>query len=154
MAKLSSLRVNASAIADGEWMEVGPADNRFEIKTRGMTAAYRDGLSALRREAARTANRGLRPGDVPTTPDSLPPSLDDSCQGQALVQFCTLDVRGLDHEEGKPVTAAELKGMLLNREEYPWLIVLALQAAQSVGAVRVTEAEDAAKNSAAGSAGI
>lgn len=153
MAKLSAFKLNAAAISDGEWITVGVGADTFEIKTRGFTSRYRDALNSLRRDAARKANRGLVPGATPFTPDSLPPTLDDLCQGEALAQYCVLDVRGLQQDDGTPVSIEDFRQMLTDRDSYVSLLVLALNAASSVGQARTEEAQAAAKNSGTGFAG-
>ncbi len=153
MAKLSAFRLDAAAISDGEWITVGVGGDTFEIRTRGFTARYRDALNALRRDAARKANRGLVPGAIPFSPDNLPPTVDDACQGEALAQHCILDVRGLQQDDGTAVTADDFRAMLTDRDSYVALLVLALNAASSVGQARTEEAQEAAKNSVAGFAG-
>lgn len=152
MASLSAFRANVTAINDGEWVEVNPEDP-FEIKTRGFTPRYRDKLSALRREAARKANRGLQPGQVPFSADALPPTADDLCQGQALADEVFLDVRGLTHQGGAVVTADEFKDMLRNTAEFSSLLILAMSAAMSVHADREDETKAAVGNSQPASAG-
>lgn len=153
MAKLSGFRINASAVERGEWVKVGNGDLEFEIQTRGYHPRYRDALNTLKRDAARRANRGLQVGQIPYTPDSLPPTMDDACQGRALAEHCIIDVRGLTHDDDSPVTADQFREMIQDREQYLILLILAINAAGSVGAVRAEETEAAIKNSAPASAG-
>ncbi len=153
MANLSSFRANLANITDGEWVSVNPEDP-FEIKTRGFTAKYRDALNELRRTAARKANRNLQPGQTPYTQDSLPPTVDDLCQGQALAAEAFLDVRGLTHSGGTAVTADEFRDMLRNAAEYSVLLILAVGAAFRVHSEREEEVVAAKGNSSPVSAGI
>jgi hypothetical protein len=111
MADLQAFTMDRDAIRAGEWVPVGTGDDQFEIKTRGFTQAYRDGLNRIRREAARDLNRKLKPGESFYQPDALPPSLDDKCQGQALADHCVLDVRGLNNG-GTPVTVDQFRELI------------------------------------------
>jgi hypothetical protein len=147
MAKLNAYTTNTRVVNDGEWVEVGAEPNTFKIKTRGFTRRYRTRLNELRREAARTANRTLRPGEIPFTTDNLPPNEEDRCQGVAIAEEAFLDVKDLDGDNG-PVTADEFKDMLANPEKYSALIVLAIGAAGRVHSGREEEAKDAEGNSA------
>jgi hypothetical protein len=146
MATLNAYKTNTRVVNDGEWVDVGAEPNTFRIRTRGFTRRYRDKLNALRREAARTANRSLRPGELPFTVDNLPPNDEDRCQGIAISEEAFLDVSGLDNA-GQPVSADEFRAMLCNPEEYSALIVLAIGAASRVHAGREDEAKDAEGNS-------
>jgi hypothetical protein len=153
MASLVALRSNVSAIQDGDWVPVNP-DDPFDIKVRGFTPRYRDKLNALRREAARKANRGLPPGQMLFSVDALPPTIDDLCQGQALASEVFLDVRGLTHTPGGPaVTADEFRDMLRNSAEFSAVLMLTLNAAMVVHASREDETAAAVGNSQPASAG-
>ncbi len=153
MADLKAFYQSSRAIQDGEWVTVGFDDaNQFRIRLRGFTAKYRDALDTLRRKAARQANRGQRPGDVIYQPDSLPPSLDDKCQGEALAAHCILDVDGLIDKNDQVVSVAQFRDMLVD-EEYRALLVLALNAAFRVGQDMQEDADAAVKNSVPVSAG-
>ena len=143
MAKLSTFIRDPARIAQGETVAVGSADDPFFLLTRGFSAAYRDMLQRLRLQAAREQNRNLQPGQVPTSPDLLPPSVDDRCQAQALIEHCLIDVQGLDHGDGSPVTIDQLRAML---PDNPALLSLAIGAAGRVGAQRAEQQEAATGN--------
>jgi hypothetical protein len=146
MADVNTYTVDKSAIRGGEWVSVGTPPQDFEIRTRGFTPAYRDGLNSLRRHASRELNRKLRPGDVFYTPDTLPPTVDDQCQGQALADHCVLDVRGLT-SGGEPVTGDQFRDLLREPEGRQGLLILAIGAAATVGNSRQAEREEAEGNS-------
>jgi hypothetical protein len=145
MPDISSCTADRDVMRSGEWVPVGTGDDRFEIRTRGFTQAYRDGLNRLRREAARELNRKLKSTDLPHTPEMLPPSVDDRCQGQALADYCVIDVRGLTNG-GQPVSADEFKALLRDPEGRQALVVFALQAAIEVGRARTEQKEIAEGN--------
>jgi hypothetical protein len=152
MAKLGSFTMDREAIRSGEWIAVGTGEDQFEIKTRGFTQAYRDGLNRIRREAARELNRRLKPGESFYQPDALPPSIDDQCQGQALADHCLLDVRGLyngkDAENNPvPLGVEQFKELIRDPEGRQGLLILAIGAASRVGADRLAERETAEGNS-------
>ncbi|MFW7267541.1 hypothetical protein ACMAUO_06165 [Gluconacetobacter sp. Hr-1-5] len=147
MARLSSFTRNTDAVAQGTPVTVGPEGETFVVLTRGMGDAYADRLWALRRAAAFRYNVNLLPQQSPVTPETLPPSEDDRCQAQALTEKCLMGIDGLTHDdEGKvPVTLDEFNELIKHRENR-WLLVLALQAASSVGRVQKQVIEDAGKN--------
>ncbi|MFT8483337.1 MAG: hypothetical protein ABF689_10075 [Gluconobacter cerinus] len=145
MAKLSAFSRDRNKVSQGEKIEVGPEGNTFFITTRGFTPAYRDTLYALRSAEARELNRAVRAGANFYTPDSLPPTNDDLCQGKALAQECVLDVDGLEGDDGHNLTADEFRD-LLSSGESPVLISLSMMAAGRVGSDRVEQAKAAEGN--------
>lgn len=145
MPKLSDFIPDTSAVTGGEAITVGPVGKSFEITTRGFTPAYRDRLSALRREAARTLNRTLQPGAAPYRPDTLPPTVEDKCLGQALAEECIQGVAGLDGDDGQPVTIDQFRALLTSGDA-PFLTALAVGAASRVGENRAEEAKAAEGN--------
>lgn len=154
MAKLTSLRRNAERVNTGDWVTVGfEADDTFEIKTRGQTERFLYRYGELQRNAAREANRGLQPGQIPWTPDALPSPLSNRALGQAIHDEAFLDVRGLDGENG-PVTADEFRKFLLQPLDYAALIGLAYGAMLRIHDERKEEAAAAVGNSAPVSAGV
>lgn len=142
MPDVSVFTRNASAIAQGEKIAVGAADDPFFVTTRGFSPAYRDGLARLRLKAARELNRNILPGQMPTGPDMLPPSVDDRCQAEALIEHCLIDVDGLT-SGGRPVSFDDFKAML---PDNPALLALAIGAASRVGADRAKQIEEASGN--------
>lgn len=139
MAKLSSFTRDSAKISDGDRVEVGFGEDKFHITTRGFTPAYRDRLFDLKREAARRLNRDLKPGAIGYLPDTLPPSEDDKCQGQAVAEECVLGVEGLDGDDGQPLGVETFRS-LLSSGVHPALISLAIAAAGRVGSQREAEA--------------
>lgn len=146
MADLSSFTMDRDAIRGGDWITVGTGDNQFEIRTRGFTPKYRDELNRMRREKARELNQKIKPGMSFYTPDTLPPTVDDKLQGEALADHCVLDVRGLNNG-GVPVTADQFKALLRDPEGRQGLLILAIGAASQVGATKQAEREEAEGNS-------
>jgi hypothetical protein len=152
MANLSALTLDRDAVRHGDWVEVGAGENVFEIRTRGITQAYRDGLNRLRLTAVRELNRNNKPGQPFYTPELLPPSVDDRCIGQALAEHCVIDVRGLydgKDENGQPrsVTVDEFRELLRDPEGRSILVSWTMQAAGSVGQARQEERKEAEGNS-------
>lgn len=143
MAKLSTFTRDPGRIAEGELIAVGQADDPFMIRTRGFSPAYRDTLARLRLKASREQNRNLQPGQIPTTPDSLPPTVDDRCQAEALNEHCLIDVQGLTNDDGSAVTIDQFKQLLPNS---PGLLFLAIGAASRVGADRAEQTKAAEGN--------
>ncbi|WP_317215807.1 hypothetical protein [Gluconobacter sp. GP1] len=135
MAKLSAFSRDRNRVSQGEEIEVGPENNTFFITTRGFTTSYRDTLYALRLEAARDLNRSQRVGAGFYTPESLPPTTDDLCQGKALARECVLGVRGLDGDDGQEVTIDDFKSML-EGGDFPAIVALSAMAAGRVGSDR------------------
>ena len=132
MAKLSAFSRDRNRVSQGEEIEVGPEGNTFYITTRGFTPAYRDTLYALRMAETRELNRNQRAGAGFYTPDTLPPTNDDLCQGKALAQECVLGVRGLEGDDGNDLDADAFRSML-SSGNYPALTSLSLMAAGRVG---------------------
>ncbi|MCP1197094.1 hypothetical protein NKW84_14665, partial [Acetobacter senegalensis] len=79
-------------------------------------------------------------------------SVQDECQAQALAEKCLLDVSGLENMDGSPMTIEQFKDAIRKRANMG-LLVLALQAAGSVGMASKALLEDAEKNSLPPSAG-
>lgn len=142
MAQLSTFTRDRSVVEKGERIAVGPADAPFFVTTRGFSPAYRDALHKLRMQATREANRTLQPGQVPVTPDTLPPSVDDRCQAQALISHCLQDVDGLD-DGAEPVSFDAFCNML---PESPALLALSIAAAARVGDTRAEQIKAAEGN--------
>jgi hypothetical protein len=136
MAKLSSFKQDAKAIAEGEWVRVGEEYDDLEIRTRGFTDAYFDAQAARQRRAA----VGLG-GDVSKLPSAIRRSINVDC----LIQHVVLDVRNLTHDDGKPVTHDEFCD-LLRDPNYAELVVACFKAAGKVGQRRTADLEDASGN--------
>lgn len=150
MAKIGDLRLNTSS--QGEWVLVDGSIT-FEVKVRGTGPEYQDYYNALLRAAARRANRASAPGTPAYSPDDLPPSLADQCTAQAVADKMLVDVRGLEHDDGRPVSVAELREMLVD-PDWKMLASLVLQAGFKVTAGIATEREQAEGNLKPASAGI
>lgn len=147
MASLNRIKLDAGRINEGKWITVESDGEPFDIRTRGITPRYRDTLQRLRLERVRTINRTRDPGAPMVSVETLPPSLDDLCLGQALAEECFLDVRGLTHDDGgKIVTAAEFKELLCDPETGRIFIALVQAAANEVMADRSGLIETATGN--------
>ncbi|OUJ05361.1 hypothetical protein [Acetobacter malorum] len=145
MAKLSLFTRDQSAMDNGIRVEVGPAGQKFGITTRGLTDAYYDRMFALKRQAAAEINAALKPGDLPVSPDNLPPSYEDKNMATALVECCLIGVDALEDDDGNAVTFDAFCAMLPERANQG-LLSLAYSAARSVGLVQQAQKDDAAKN--------
>lgn len=110
------------------WVTVDTDDGPFEVETRGYTRAYRDGLNAARRQLVQARNRKLSPGQTPITESDLAASDHDRLMGAALAEHCVTNVRGLTHEDGRDVTADELRQMLRDPADCPVLLGYVIQA--------------------------
>lgn len=145
MAHANAFKLNKAAIEEGEWIEIGPEEARFEVRVRGATAAWRDGLAWLRADAARKYNRKARSG-MTVTPSQLPPSLDDQCMGQALADLAVLGVRGFYHSDRTDVTIEEFKEMLRDAESWGMLVQHVMEAVFRLQVQHTGEIETATKN--------
>ncbi len=146
MARLSRFTRDGNALNNGQAILVGPEGEQFTITTRGFTADYADRLAALQRAAAIKINTGLTPASPDrVTPDTLPPSVADKCQAQALAEKCILGVADLENDDGSEMTVEQFKEAVQQREN-TGLLIMALQAAGSVGLARKALVEDAEKN--------
>ena len=143
MTSLDALSPDPDRIAEGEWITVGISPNTFRLKCRGMDAAFRDHLFALRREATRTANRQAAEGAQRYDPDSLPPSMDEACRGKALAQLLQ-DVDQLT-SKGQPVQLEQYRDLMLSGK-HPLLTEYVQLAATRVGQFREEEQQDAEGN--------
>lgn len=151
MAKLGSMKLNT--VSDGEWVQVNETGEPFEVKVRGYGNKYRDYYNGLLRDARRRANRQSLPGAEAYDIGDLPPSVVDECQAKAINEHVLIDVRGLEHDDGRVVAVDELKEMLLD-PAWKLLVGLISQAALHVTIATKTEVEQAEGNSKPVSAGI
>ena len=135
MAKLSSFTRNAVAMREGEWINPGAEYGGLEIKSKAMGAAYSDMRAGEIRRLAR------RPGGEAKIGAEERNVIDI----EALNKTCLLDIRGLEHDDGSPVTIAEFKKMIL-KPEYQELAVIAFQCAGQVGQTNAALIEEAEGN--------
>ncbi|MBB3264056.1 hypothetical protein FHW79_001671 [Azospirillum sp. OGB3] len=141
MAKLSSFKRDTTAFNDGDWVRPDPGED-FEIRTRGLGDAYADAQAAKQRRAAKGFG-----GDA----EKLPVAMKRRINVECLIDHALLDVRGLEHDDGRSVSFSEFCDMLRS-DEYPTLVAAAFTAATMVGDAQRADVEDAAGNSAPGSA--
>jgi hypothetical protein len=136
MAKLSAFKTDSKAIHEGEWIRVGEEYDDLDIRTRGFTDAYFDAQAAKQRKAA--VGFG---GDVSKLPSALRRQINIEC----LLAHVVLDVRNLQHDDGRNVTFEEFKEMLRD-PDYGELLSACFKAASMVGQRRAADLEDAAGN--------
>ena len=136
MAKLTSFKVDAKAIEEGEWIRPGEEYEDLEFRTRGFTDAYEDARAAKTRRAA--ARFG---GDASKIPQSERRAILIDC----LLAHVLLDVRGLNDEHDQPIPFNVLAGHLHDASFAP-LVSAALTAAAQISNRRAADVSDAAKN--------
>ena len=140
MAKLSAFTRDAKAMREGAWINPGD-EYGFQIKAKAMGAAYSDRRADKMRAVARNTVGG----------ESKVKSEDrNKIDIESLCEVCLLDVRGLEHDDGRPVTIAEFKQMIL-QPEYTELAVISFQCAGQVGQTNAALIEQAEGNSLTGS---
>lgn len=142
MAKLSSFRVNAKAISDGEWISPGEEYDDLMFKVRGLTDSYRDSLARKLRNAAKGFG-----GDQ----SKIPSTLFRAAICDALNEHVLLDVKNLAHDNGKIVTIEEFR-KLLPTVEYTELREAVISAATRVGRNTAEDIAEAGEPSAQPSA--
>jgi hypothetical protein len=136
MAKLSAFKADSAAIQQGEWVRVGEEYDDLEILTRGFTDVYFDAQASRQRRAAVGFN-----GDTNKLPSALRRSINIDC----LIAHVVMDIRNLQHDDGRPVTRQEFEG-LLRDPDYAELVVACFKAAGQVGQRKAIELDDAVKN--------
>lgn len=136
MAKLSSFSRNGKAMREGEWINPGPEYGGIEIRTKAPGPAYADARAAKLRRAARIAGGEAKVGQEQR----------NAIDVEALIEHCLLDVRGLEHDDGRPVTFDEFC-KLLQQEEHAELAILAFTCASQVGQRKADQLEEAEGNS-------
>ena len=134
--KVGSFRRDARAMRDGEWVSPGPEFGEVEIKTRAMLPAYYDKLAAL------TAREARRVGGE----NKIGMEFRNRSIVACLVEFCLQDIRGLEHDNGEPVTFEQFVEMI-GQEDYSELATMAIVATAQVGRSRDDELSDAVGNS-------
>ena len=136
MAKLSQLKQDHAAITEGEWIRVGDEYDDLEILTRGITDLYLDAQAAKQRRAA--VGFG---GDV----DRLPVAIRRKINVECLIAHVVLDVRNLTDDAGQPVSFAQFKELLHDRDYTP-LVSACFLAASQVGRRTAADIEEASGN--------
>lgn len=134
--KVGSFRRDAKAMRQGEWVSPGPEFGEVEILTRAMLPAYYDAL------AARTAREARRVGGEAKIGMAFKNKVIVDC----MIEFCLQDIRGLENDDGSPVTFEQYVEMI-REEDYAELATMAIQATAQVGRTREDAKQDAAGNS-------
>lgn len=139
--KLSSLKVDAAAIEDGEWIGSIPEMGDLEVRVRGLNnAKYRRLQSKLIDAVPRAKRQGGR----------LDPDEQDRITAICLRETVLLDWRGLEGEDGAPVSyTKDLANDLLTKPEFRRFREGVIWAAAQVGEERAAADEDDAGNSQA-----
>lgn len=137
MTKLSNFRVDPKALREGEWQPLGEEFGTIEVLTRGLTDKYEDARSARQRLAAKAYG-----GDAEKLKVAVRKRINTEC----LVEFCLMDVRGVDDDDGSPLSIEKF-GQMLVSGEYPDVLQACFQAAQRVGKQTAEDLEDAVGNS-------
>lgn len=140
--KLSSLKVDAAAIEDGEWIGNIPEMGDLEVRVRGLNnAKYRRLQTKLIDAVPRAKRQGGR----------MDPDEQDRITAICLRETVLLDWRGLEGEAGEPVAySKDLAGDLLSKPEFRRFREGVIWAASQVGEERAaTDEEDAGNSQAA-----
>lgn len=137
MAKLSTFGRNAKAMREGDWVNPGAEYGGLEIKTKAMNADYADFRTGALRLAVRAEGGNEQ---------KVGAEVRNRIDIEALNTKCLLDIRGLEHADGKPVSIDEFKQMIL-LPEYGELAIIAFQCAGQVGRVNAAMAQEAEGNS-------
>jgi hypothetical protein len=137
MASLDKLRMNVKGIKEGRWVTVNP-DEPFDLRVRGFTNKYRDALAQYQKDAIKEINARLASPPYLKSAEDLPPTIAEACTARALAEHVFIDVRGLG-DPSNPITADQLREMLLNTEEWAPLVVLVMAAAGMVTSDRSAE---------------
>ena len=136
MAKLSQLKQDHAAITEGEWIRVGDEYDDLEILTRGITDLYLDAQAAKQRRAAVGFGGAA---------DRLPVAIRRQINVECLIAHVVLDVRNLTDDAGQPVSFAQFKDLLHDRDYTP-LVSACFLAASQVGRRVAADVEEAVGN--------
>lgn len=138
MAKLSQLKVDSRAIAEGAWIKPGEEFDDLEIHTRGLTDTYFDAQAARQRKAAIPFGGNT---------DKIPLAIRQKINVELLKKFVLLDppVRNLQGPDGKEITAEQFFDLLSDPDYSPLVNACYLAAAQ-VGRQMSSDIEDASGN--------
>ena len=133
--KLSSLARDMRAVEGGVWVQPNPAEGA-EFRVRAVTAKYkmrRDGMVARLTRQHRQW-------------DAVPEEIKAAEQARILFEELVLDLRGIFHDDGRPVTLAEYRALASTFRGGPALD-LAFAAVDMATARRESDAQDAVGNS-------
>lgn len=136
MTRLAALRLDATAVDSGEWINPGDEFDGMLLKVRGFTDQYFDAFNRRNRRAAVPFN-----GDVAKIPNASARAIRAEC----LRDFVFLDVRGLQDDNGADVTADGFRALMVD-PDYGSLVLAVQAAAAQVGRGLALDAEEAAKN--------
>ncbi|MFS8368838.1 hypothetical protein [Acetobacter indonesiensis] len=137
MAKLSDLKIDSAAIADGVIVPIEEIPG-LKIKVRGYTDQF---IDAQNRRLSQAAEKFR--GDISRIPNAIRRQINAGL----LTEFLLVDVQGLynDDAETDPVTLDQFKTLLAN-PDYARLSRACWEAAALVQSGAVTQAEHAEGN--------
>lgn len=133
--KLSDMTVDPLAIETGEWVDNIPDCYDLRIKARGLN---NQDYKRMQQRLLRNASRADR------MPDRWSDTL-DLVQTKCLAETCLIDIENFVHPDGKPVTVAEAKTLILEPKYRPVRDAV-LYAASLIGQAKADDLADAAKN--------
>lgn len=147
MLKLSTFARDPAAMTEGVWIAPDERNHpELELRVKARESGYFDALSieyrALvrreREEGRLKSRQGL---------DDLPVSLVQGVEDRLLLSRLVLDVRGVEGEDGKPLTIAAYRELAV-QEVYRPLLDMAREAVAIATERRAKDRDAAAGNSA------
>jgi len=159
MARLSKFRLTEAAF-NGDWVSVGPEEDPYRVKVRGLTDAITDKINIRLQRAALDLNRQAmqerrKTGQIIWTAQNLPRSIADRVEAEVIVEDCIMDIDGLFHDPpegaapgavGPKVEIEEYREMILD-PYFKDLYYHAWLAVQKVTQARAGDPETEEKNS-------
>lgn len=133
--KLNTMLRDMRAITDGAWVRPNGPQDDLEVKARGYTPGYRQ-------KAEETFNAWQR---LYGSPSKVPEDIGARTLAELLFDHCIIDLRGLEHDDGRPVTVGEAREIAGTVEGQP-LYAVFKAAVDLVDARRKADAEDIAGN--------
>ncbi len=133
--QFSSLARDMRAVEEGVWVQPNPAE-KAEFRVRAITAKYKMRRDAM--VARLTRQHRLW--------DAVPEELKAAEQARILFEELVMEVRGIVHEDGRPVTLDEYRALASTFRGGPALD-LAFAAVDMATARRESDARDAVGNS-------
>ena len=143
MVNIATTRVNSAVATTGEWLELADEFAGASIHARGFTDAYHDAIAARMRKAAVRFR-----GDASAVPIGVRRAINVEC----LITHALTGprdghqgVKGLENENGTPMTFRDLCDALQDRDYTPLLAAVTVACA-TAGTVRDDDITDAAGN--------
>ncbi|MDQ1081447.1 hypothetical protein [Pseudoroseomonas cervicalis] len=142
MAKLDSLRVNARAMREGEWIDLPEGFDGLRLLVRAQGRAYLDGRAKLMKEAAEPYGG---------KEELIPEEVLDEVSARAAGQHLLIDVENLHGAHG-PVTVEQYRDLMIEPDRLP-LVTAVFIASGQVGRKLDIDQKVAEGNSGTSSAG-